>query len=242
MTGTGHRLDAVVAELPLFPLGTVLFPGLVMPLRIFEDRYHSLVRHLLTLPEEPPREFGVVAIRRGWEVDGSPGSAPVRLHDIGCTAQLRTVTERDDGQLDIVTVGRRRFEIMRMLPADTPYLRAEVRYLPDQTDGADDGAADRLCPRVLAVFRKYLHLVRTGPDERAELAEQLPDDPTVLSYLVAATAGLTLTDRQRLLAAPDPASRLRAELSLLGWEVALLGQVRAVPVTVAELPVRPGPN
>ena len=96
-----------------------------------------------------------------------------------------------------------------------------------------------LAPRVLAAFRAYLRLVRT---DAADIAEQLPEDPQVVSHLVAATAALTVADRQQLLAAPDTASRLRAELKLLHREVGLLGHVRAVPVAPSELPVKPGPN
>jgi ATP-dependent Lon protease len=92
---------------------------------------------------------------------------------------------------------------------------------------------------VLAAFRAYLKLIRT---DAADLAEQLPDDPQVLSHLVAATASLTIADRQQLLATPDTASRLRAELTLLHREIGLLRQVRAVPVALSELPVKPGPN
>jgi hypothetical protein len=213
----------------------VLFPGLVLPLHVFENRYRILVRHLMSLPEDEPREFGVVAIEQGWEVDH--GDAPVRLYPVGCTAEVRQVTERDDGELDVVTVGRRRFEIAQMLPTDTPYLQAEVRYLPEPDD--TDGAGDRLAPGVLAAFRHYLRLIRTDGED---VMEQLPEDPTVLSHLVAATAALTVADRQRLLAAEDTASRLRAELSLLSREVALLAQVRAVPASLSDLPIRPGPN
>lgn len=92
---------------------------------------------------------------------------------------------------------------------------------------------------MLAVFRQYLGLIRADPEE---ITEQLPDDPTVLSHLVAATAALTVADRQRLLATPDTAERLRAELRLLSREAALLRQVRAVPVPLAELAVPPSPN
>ena len=58
-----------------FPLGTVLFPGLVLPLHVFEERYRALVRHLVDQPDGTPREFGVVAIERGWEVDHHTGSS-----------------------------------------------------------------------------------------------------------------------------------------------------------------------
>jgi Lon protease-like protein len=230
-----HPAEPDRVALPLFPLGTVLFPGLVMPLHVFEERYRSLIRYIMELPDGTPREFGVVAIQRGWEVDANTQS--VTLYDIGCTAEVREITEHPDGRFDIVTVGRRRFEIAQMMPVQTPYLQASVRYLPEAAGG--DGEADMLGPRVLAAFRAYLKLIRT---DAADLAEQLPDDPQVLSHLVAATASLTVADRQQLLATPDTASRLRAELTLLHREIGLLRQVRAVPVALSELPVKPGPN
>ena len=93
----------MTSALPLFPLGTVLFPGLVLPLHVFEERYRSLVRDLMALPTGSPREFGVVAIRRGWEVDSG---SPITLYDVGCTAAVREITEHEDGKFDLVTVGR----------------------------------------------------------------------------------------------------------------------------------------
>jgi hypothetical protein len=92
---------------------------------------------------------------------------------------------------------------------------------------------------VLAAFRRYLALVRPNQEE---IAEQLPEEPTVLSHLVAATAVLTIDDRQRLLAEPDTVSRLRAELALLSREEALLRRVRAVPVPLGDLAVPMSPN
>jgi Lon protease-like protein len=229
-------------RLPVFPLGTVLFPGLVLPLHIFEERYRELVRHLVSLPDGTPREFGVVAIRRGWETlptagPASPSSEDLSLHEVGCTAELRQVNELPDGRYDIVTVGRRRFRIIDVDTDSTPYLTANVEWLPEPA--GEEEIADLLAPRVLSVFRQYLSLMRADPDEATE---QLPDDPTVLSHLVAATTALTLEDRQRLLAAPDTATRLRAELRLLSREAALLNQVRAVPVPLTELAVPLSPN
>src|SRR5262245_60228352 len=124
-----------------------------MPLRIFEERYRALVRHLQSLPLGQ-REFGVVAIRSGLEV----GETPVSLYEIGCTAEVKDITEHPDGRFDLVTVGRRRFEIGAIVPTATPYLEAEVTYLPEQA-GPD---ADALAPRVLAAFRTYLGLLRDG--------------------------------------------------------------------------------
>ncbi len=223
----------MTSALPLFPLGTVLFPGLVLPLHIFEERYRELVRTLLERPEPTDRTFGVVAIRRGWEVEQD--STTMSLYDVGCTAEMREVTEHEDGTFDIVTVGRRRYSITEVLPPGTPWLRAEVTYLPEVPGPAGD--ADQLGPRVIAAFRAYLRTVRLDAAD-----DQLPDDPLVLSHLVAATASLSVADRQTLLAAPDTATRLRKELVLLHREIGLLSQVRAVPVSLSDLPVRPGPN
>jgi Lon protease-like protein len=234
-------------RLPVFPLGTVLFPGLVLPLHIFEERYRELVRHLVSLPDGTPREFGVVAIRRGWETlptagpsagpSAGPDTSEVSLHEVGCTAELRQVNELPDGRYDIVTVGRRRFRVIDVEADSTPYLTANVEWLPEPA--GEEAIADLLAPRVLSVFRQYLSLMRADTEEATE---QLPDDPTVLSHLVAATTALTLEDRQRLLAASDTAARLRAELRLLSREAALLNRVRAVPVPLSELAVPVSPN
>ncbi|WP_319458676.1 LON peptidase substrate-binding domain-containing protein [Micromonospora sp. RTP1Z1] len=233
----------MTVRLPVFPLGTVLFPGLVLPLHIFEERYRALVRHLVGLPEGAPREFGVVAIQSGWEAApaGPPGrpvpDGDVTLHEVGCTAELRQVTELADGGFDIVTVGRRRFRIADVDADAEPYLTAEVEWLPEPA-GTDE-VTDLLAARVISVFRQYLGLIRPDPQD---ISEQLPEDPTVLSHLVAATAALTVADRQRLLAIDDTAGRLRAELRLLSREAALLRQVRAVPVPLSELAGPPAPN
>ena len=232
-------------RLPVFPLGTVLFPGLVLPLHIFEERYRALVRELVASPEDGPHEFGVVTLRRGVEApspegeDGPlPEPAPVRTEDlypVGCTAELRQVTELPDGRFDIMTVGRRRFSIVDIQQGAEPYLTAEVEWLPDESP---DEIAAQLAPRALAAFRTYLDLLR--PD--SEVIDAVPGDPTVLSHLIAATAQLTTDERQLLLAAPDTATRLRAELKLLNREAGLLARVRAVPVPLSDLARPASPN
>ena len=249
----------VTGTLPLFPLGTVLFPGLVLPLHIFEERWRALVRHLRDLPDGTPREFGVVAIDRGLEVLPPPHNgittAEVVVHEVGCVAQIRQITEHQDGRFDIVTVGARRFRITGFLPTPHPYPVAGVEFLPEPP--ADD-AANELAPRVLSRFRQYLGELRGGGDEplggsaaRAAHREsslpagnedQLPEDAVVLSHLVAATSQLTVADRQALLSAPDPAARLRLELKLLARETSLLREIRAVPANLSQLGPTPTLN
>src|ERR671929_2013936 len=97
--------------IPLFPLSTPLFPGVVLPLQIFEPRYRRLVHDLVALPEGSDRRFfGVVGIRQGWEVERiAPAAA---LYDVGCTAVLRVVAPRADGGYRVVTVGGHRFRLL----------------------------------------------------------------------------------------------------------------------------------
>lgn len=234
------------AIIPVFPLGTVLFPGLVLPLHIFEERYRTLVRDLVATTDDEPHEFGVVTLRYGWEVAAPDADAerpadetPItvdQLYEVGCTAELRQVTELPDGRFDIVTVGRRRFRVVAIAAETQPYVTAEVEWLPDEEGSGP--AATLLAPRVLAAFRTYLDLLR--PD--SEVLDQVPDDPTVLSHLIAATAQLTTDERHELLASPDTAARLRTELRLLNREAGLLAKVRAVPVPLSDLARPVSPN
>jgi Lon protease-like protein len=232
----------VTERLPIFPLGTVLFPGLVLPLHVFEPRYRDLVRHLQDLPADDPREFGVVAIQRGWEVEVSgPGGltagGSLTLHQVGCTAEIRQITEHPDGRYDLVTVGRRRFRLDDTVTDDSPYMVADVTFLDEEA--GDGAAAEGLSSTVLDLFQRYLALMRR---ETLEVGEQMPDRPDVLSYLVAASAALSLEDRQRLLAIDTTAARLRAERSLLRREVVLLSRLRAVPAPLSDLASPASPN
>jgi Lon protease-like protein len=127
--------------IPLFPLGTPLFPGIVLPLQIFEPRYRRLMRDLLALPEAGDRRlFGVVAIRQGWEVEEiAPAEA---LYDIGCTARVQAVRPQPDGGFRIVTVGGERFRLLEVIVSDDmPYLRAEVEWLAEE-EAAEEAAGD----------------------------------------------------------------------------------------------------
>jgi uncharacterized protein len=206
--------------MPLFPLGAVLYPGLVLPLHIFEERYRQLVRELLAGPA--PRCFGVIAIRKGRETGVDGVSA---LYEIGCTATLRQVTEHDDGRFDLVTVGTRRFRLMG-LDHSQPYLRGEIDLLAEET--GEEAAAVLAAQAVQRAFRYYLDLLATRGAARVKVPD-LPDDPVLLSYLVAASMITDLSDRQRLLAEPDALRRLAAEHGLLARETSMLRTLTSTP-------------
>jgi len=206
--------------LPLFPLGTVLYPGLLLPLHIFEDRYRRLVRDLLDGPG--PQRFGVVAIRKGRETGVDGISA---LHKIGCVAALRQVAEHDDGRFDLVTVGTQRFRLLE-LDDSLPYLQGEVEMLAE--DAGEETAAAVSAEAVRRGFRSYLDALAARGANQVSVPD-LPDDPVVLSYLVAASVIIDLSDRQALLAEPDAAARLAAERALLSRETTMLRSLTSTP-------------
>ncbi len=206
--------------LPLFPLGTVLYPGLVLPLHIFEDRYRQLVRDLLDGPE--PRRFGVIAIREGRETGIGGVSA---LHEVGCTATVREIAEADAGQYDIITVGTDRFRL-HDLDDSRPYLVGEVEMI-DEPAG-DEAAAALAGSAVQRAFRAYLNVLADRGAATISVPE-LPDEPILLSYLVAASMIIEIGDRQELLAQPDAVRRLSAERVLLARETAILRELGSTP-------------
>jgi len=206
--------------LPLFPLGAVLYPGMLLPLHIFEERYRQLVQDLLGGRE--PRRFGVIAIRKGREtgIDGVHS-----LYEIGCTATLRRVDRHDDGRFDIVTVGSQRFRL-HGLDETRPYLQGEVDILADEpVDPASAEAAVRVNQ---AAFREYLDALTEWGGAVVRL-EDLPDEPTLLSFIIAATMVIDLPERQALLAESDTLRRLALERAMLSRETAMLRTTTSRP-------------
>jgi Lon protease-like protein len=205
--------------LPLFPLGTVLYPGVLLPLHIFEDRYRQLIRDLLAQPAGP-RRFGVVAIKEGREV-GTDGVTA--LHEIGCTAELQRVEAYDDGRFDIIAVGASRFRLVRV-DASQP-LVGEVELLPDVcTD-----EATRLSGRAVRMFGSYRKALLTAQGLAVNEPPELPDDPVERSYLIAAAMLVEMSDKQYLLATSTVDERLTLEMALLRRESALVSQLSTRP-------------
>ena len=235
--------------IPLFPLGTPLFPGVVLPLQIFEPRYRRLVRDLTSLPgTSDKRRFGVVAIRQGWEVEQvAPAAA---LYDVGCTARLHTVRPQSDGGFRIVSVGGDRFRLLDVVVGDEPpYLLGEVEWLADEEATEDapeaDGAGDArpvLFAVVRDLFLEYVSEVAgLGPGredvEVATMLDAVSDDAAGLSWLVASAALLTTEDRQELLAESSTRRRLATEARLLRRELTLLRELGAVPAPLQQFAV-----
>jgi Lon protease-like protein len=207
-------------RLPLFPLGTVLVPGLVLPLHIFEPRYRQLVADLEDLPEDD-REFGVVAIREGGEV----GSGSLRaLYDVGCAATLQQVSTAEDGRSQILSTGIRRFRLLDLdVDADTPYLTGLVEWL-DEVEGDLDPST---LLRSRALWARYTELLGGfGP----QVVQDLPAEPGPLSYLLATAVVMPLHQRQGLLSAHTDAERLTAINQFLRSEVRIMSVVPSLPL------------
>jgi Lon protease-like protein len=206
--------------LPLFPLGMVLYPGMILPLHIFEERYRQLVRDLLDGPE--PRRFGVIAIRKGREtgIDGVHS-----LYEIGCTATLRRVERHEDGRFDVITVGTQRFKLLR-LDETRPYFQGEIELLAD--DVIDPAEAVPAVRAVQAAFRGYLDALTEWGGATVRI-EELPDEPALLSFIVGAAMVIDLPDRQALLDESGTLRRLSLQRALLSRETAMLRSTTSRP-------------
>ncbi|MFF9505804.1 LON peptidase substrate-binding domain-containing protein [Streptomyces sp. NPDC014724] len=243
------------ARLPLFPLNAVLFPGLVLPLNVFEERYRAMMRELLKTADDEPRRFAVVAIRDGREIaptdTGMPaathtraergpadgfGPDPVQtFHRVGCIADAAKIRERPDGSFEVLATGTTRVKLLSV-EASGPYLTAELEEL-DEEPGEEAGA---LAEGVLRAFRAYQKRLAGASERSLTTGADLPDDPSVVSYLVAAAAVLDIPSKQRLLQAPDTATRLREELTLLRSETAVIRHLPSLPaVDLTRAPTHP---
>ena len=259
-------------EIPLFPLHTVLCPGIVLPLHIFEDRYRALTRHCL----DTGAPFGVVLIRDGREVGADRSLAHAGG---GARVEIREAGRYPDGRYDLLAAATGRFAIDTVDQAREPYLVADVTPLEDEV--GDEARAERLAASAIRRFVRYLELMRardgetvealdirvevesvssdddddedddTSPDDleveldldelvddapgaleietitpatEAERRRDLviPDDPTVLSYLLSGIVQIELPRRQALLEASTTVERLEALVKLLDREVMLL--------------------
>lgn len=217
--------DATV-QLPMFPLGSVLFPGLTVPLRVFEDRYRALVHHLLRVDDPAERLFGSVAIREGYEV-GDHGSQS--LQRVGCRLQLTEVEPHDDGTFDVVAVCRDRIRLDRLDPSGA-FPVGDVVLLDDRGDrGPGAAVVPAAVERTSALFTAYQAVVA---ELRGDvISGDLPRDPTFLSWAMSAVAPLPLPDRQALLETDDTTERLVLLGDLFAAELQAMNVIPSLPAT-----------
>jgi uncharacterized protein len=208
MTST-HRTAAMYSQLPLFPLGTVLFPGMPLPLHVFEDRY----RRLLDDHGDDELPFGVSLIR-GARTDESDWDA----HAVGTAARITKRRRRPDGRWDLIAEGDRRYRVVAVDHSRT-YTVATIDWLDEPV--GDEVEAASLLRIVTAQFQRYASGI-TRLTRRRFTGVELSEDPVRASYDLTSRLPLHTWERQRLLEAETAVDRL-TELSLIvERELALL--------------------
>ncbi|MCC6175526.1 MAG: LON peptidase substrate-binding domain-containing protein [Chloroflexi bacterium] len=185
-------MDDSTRVLPLFPLNTVLFPGVPLPLHVFEERYRLMIGTCIVTDNE----FGVALIREGVEVGG-----PAVPYDVGTIARIVDVERMPDGRMNLLTMGMERYRLLSVVQRE-PYLSGRVEVLPS----SDLPAGSTLVDELVAGFRAYADDLpgRLPPIERANFA----DDPDRLAFQIAAALGLSASVRQALLEIDSTTERL----------------------------------
>ena len=209
---------------PLFPLNTVLFPSMVLPLHIFEERYKLMINTCLA--QDKP--FGVVLIYSGSEVEGA--AIP---HPVGTLARIANWEWLPDGRMNILTVGDRRFRIIDYAKPELPYLEGLIEYWDDEPGDHHDLPA--LIDNVSHSFVDYLTLIMSLADQALPISQlQLPDEPDMLSYHIASNLQIEANERQELLEEPSAVARLQRELMLLRREGSFLQRLISLQGSIHE--------
>ena len=205
----GVTNSETLRKMPLFPLNTVLFPGMVLPLHIFEPRYRLMIGRCI----QDNKPFGVVLIREGQEVGG-----PAEPYEIGTTAYITHAERQPDGRINIHTVGYQRFRIQQIEQRE-PYLIGLIEDFPVETAEAEH--VSELVQSIQPLLSKYLVALIEAADMNVSL-EEIPDDGLALAYFIAITLPLPMEEKQKILASPGLLGMLTLEQSMLRRELALL--------------------
>ncbi|HEX9918270.1 MAG TPA: LON peptidase substrate-binding domain-containing protein [Pyrinomonadaceae bacterium] len=197
-----------VSELPLFPLPLVLFPGVPLPLHIFEERY----RRMLADVRAGNNFFGLSY----FDLNTATNTRPPVGH-VGCAAEVVESQLLPDGRSNILTVGLVRYRVSEYVELGEPYLVGRVEFFEDEHE--DGEALKALARQVSELFTRIARAVRALNDDRASLPD-LPDaEPERLSFLVAAAMELDAEAKQSLLELRSGAERLERISNLLSQVV-----------------------
>lgn len=216
-------------RLPLFPLNLVLFPHAQIQLHIFEERYRSMVRDCL----EAGSSFGIVLIRSGEEVGG-----PAEPYMVGTKVAIANTHFLPDGKIDITVTGQSRFRIRR-LDDSLPYLVGYVEPVRDERILEPELAA-QLVARAREGFIEFLE----GLFGRTEsvISVSLPEDPEVLSFVVATFMPVDNLEKQRLLEGTDTLDRLEEVITILESQLSAQQERRFYRLTLEHLREWVNPN
>ena len=197
-----------VTELPLFPLPVVLFPGVPLPLHIFEPRYRQMLEDIRLTNNL----FGLTY----FDSTNSEVEVPV-AGQIGCVAEITETLTFPDGRSNILTVGVVRFRIESYVEHGDPYLVVRVRYFEDEDE--DEGSLTLAASEVAETFTRITQAVRTINDERVNLPDISDTEPQRLSFLVAAAMEIEIDVKQELLELRSTSERLERLKTMLNRAV-----------------------
>ena len=209
--------DSGLKMLPIFPLNAVLMPHQLMPLHIFENRYRRLMADLLVLPE-PEQRFGIVSITKGSETNEDLPA----IAEIGTIAVLRKTNTNADGTFDIMVMGGERFDVKSISISKAPYLIAEVKERKESPIDFDQ-ATITLAQEKCADFMMMMDA------DNDNAANDLPNEPSALSFLIAGLLPLTVFEQQDLLNIDDANVRLKAVMKIINRETILMQEIPSVP-------------
>lgn len=207
-------------ELPIFPLNTVLFPGMPLQLHIFEPRYRQMIQRCID--EQLP--FGVVLIWQGQEANDSlPMPYP-----IGCSARIVEIEKLADGRMNLTALGEDRFQI-KNLSYHLPYLSGYVENMP--LENPYNLGVVRGVKGLAVQVREYLMQLKKLHAARVRLDElELPEEPLMQLYLAAALLQIPSIEKQPVLSAFSAMEMLEQLQRLYRRESALLEVIHQVPI------------
>ena len=209
--------------LPIFPLNTVLFPGQLLPLHIFEERYQIMVKECL----KGDAVFGVALIREETEV----GQTAVPF-DVGTVARIRRVDQTHEDKINLICLGEARFKITT-LNYDHPYLAAQIEIWPWHP--LQQGEVEPRSSILKGLLTRYLKVLANLSKTKVEL-ENLPGDPLMVADLAAIALQISNHEKQRLLSEPGQAEFIDSCISLLRRETLSMERLASLPMVMDDKP------
>lgn len=179
---------AEIQQLPIFPLATVLFPGAILPLHIFEDRYKEMMRYAID-------NGGVFGL--SYRSDAAIGrETPPEIASVGCIAKIQAVARLDEGKMNIISTGVVRYRVIQLIQS-TPFVIARIEALTDDVEPGDD--LSHIFEDIGDMCRKFLEAAQALDEPNAPVTQQFPEDPEAFSLMVASALPIDNVAKQALL-------------------------------------------
>lgn len=189
--------NEIFEELPIFPLATVLFPGAILPLHIFEDRYKEMMR----FAKENGNMFGLI-----YRSDAAVArETPPAVGNIGCVARIQAVMPLEEGRMNVISIGLIRFKVAEVRQV-APFVLARVEAFSDDLEADED--LPEIFDSILERCKKFLLAAQALDESTTAIDEDLPEDPEAFSLLISSALPIDNEAKQSLLEMTSTRSRL----------------------------------